>query len=124
MVTDSTFTCAVTEPSTGAASGVDVTTTAYVQVDGGAHQPYTLGQTFTVELGHATEVVVANALALAPPTPTPTPTPVPSPPTEPSGLADTGSTGPQPWILPAAALLVAAGVAAVAGARMRRSRGR
>ncbi len=126
VATDTTFTCTVTEPSTGAASGVDVTTTAYLEVDGGAHQPYTLGQTFTVELGHATEVVVANAMALAPPTPTPTPTPVPSPSpsTEPSGLADTGSTGPQPWILPVAALLAAAGVAAVAGTRMRRSRGR
>ncbi|WP_434317143.1 prealbumin-like fold domain-containing protein [Leifsonia sp. P73] len=121
-VTDSTLTCTVSEPDTGAATGVDVTTTAFLQVDGGPQQPYTLGQPFTVEVGHATEVVIANTMRLAPPpTPTPTPTPAPAPPTGPSSLANTGSSGPQPWIPLAGALLIASGVVMARAARVRRT---
>jgi hypothetical protein len=56
--------CRVTEPDTGAAADVSVTTTTSVSVDGGA--PVTLATfdaPFTVERGTAVDVIVDNTMA-------------------------------------------------------------
>lgn len=123
------MTCSVTEPQTGAAPNVDVTTTAYLEI-GGTRQPYTLGDTFTAPLGSFTQVVVQNTLKAVTPTPPPTPTPTPPPVAPagdgqpPSGLADTGSSAPSLWLLLCVGGLVVAGSGLVALAAGRRRVGR
>ena len=125
--TDATMTCSVTEPETGAAADVDVATSAYIEVDG-ARQPYELGDTFTAALGSFTQVVVDNTLSAVTPTPTPTPTPTTPPggggvaPQPPTGLANTGSTAPPPWLPLAIAGsgLVGTGIVTVDTVRLRR----
>jgi hypothetical protein len=129
-VFDRNIDCTVTEPASGASTGVRVTTTAELVVDGGAPQPYTLGDLFLAELGHDTRLVITNRLEESPPIPTPTPTP---PGTQPAGqeagganpaggLADTGSRV-SGWQLPAALALLVAGTALWSAARRRRRPG-
>nr|WP_208020552.1 hypothetical protein [Labedella phragmitis] len=93
-VIDRNVDCIVTESASGAAEGVAVTTTAELIVDGGPPQSYTLGESFTAELGSDTQLVITNRLQAPSPSPSPSPPPGTPPPGTPPPGADPGD--PQP----------------------------
>lgn len=77
---EGSLTCVASEPATGAADGVQVTTTAQlVTQEGGEPTPYTLGDEFELIPGETAVLTIDNAFAAPSPTPTPTPSPTRSP---------------------------------------------
>ncbi|MFJ5925109.1 hypothetical protein ACIQF6_21140 [Kitasatospora sp. NPDC092948] len=147
---DAPVTCTLTEPATGAADDVLVTTEAVLTGDDGSSEPITLGQVFTVPAEHSSVVTATNHLTRRPSGPTPPATPPVTPPPstgaaggpppaaeggpesgeeqearegrrEHHALPDTGSS-PLPLLFSvSAAVLLAAGGSLFAAARRRRS---
>jgi LPXTG-motif cell wall-anchored protein len=71
--------CVVTEPATGAAPEVKVSTTASLMAGDGPQRPVRLGEAFTVRPGERAVFRVANVFTGPSPSPSPSPPPSPSP---------------------------------------------
>ncbi|MFJ8041703.1 hypothetical protein ACIRBX_14525 [Kitasatospora sp. NPDC096147] len=98
--------CTVTEPESGAASGIGVTASAVLKVTGAADRAVALGTPFELTDGQAATLAVGNELTApgASPSPSPssppTPSPTPSPDTSP-GPSAAPSSDPAPSGTPA-----------------------